>query len=109
MYPHGYYGTDKMGRPVYIERLGKIEVGHLLEATDLESFLLYYVQEYERCNSVHNLNGDCNGNLNCGLQNAVLELRMPACSVAMGGKPIHDSLTILDLQGLGESTMHIIN
>eukprot|EP00916_Digyalum_oweni_P011520 GHVL01019188.1.p1 GENE.GHVL01019188.1~~GHVL01019188.1.p1 ORF type:complete len:506 (+),score=58.81 GHVL01019188.1:40-1557(+) len=79
MYPHGYYGTDKMGRPVYIERLGKIEVGHLLEATDLESFLLYYVQEYER----------------------LLELRMPACSVAMGGKPIHDSLTILDLQGLG--------
>eukprot|EP01066_Platyproteum_vivax_P000168 Platyproteum_vivax@DN10190_c0_g1_i1.p1 len=76
-YPHGYYGTDKLGRPIYIERIGKINVDDLLALTSIDVFSKYYCEEYER----------------------LLSLRMPACSLAYG-KRVETSLAIMDMTGL---------
>ncbi|CEM11680.1 unnamed protein product [Vitrella brassicaformis CCMP3155] len=77
-YPHGYHGVAKDGRPIYVERIGSIDVASLLENCNFERLLEYWVQDYEK----------------------LLEVRFPACSVK-SGKRISQSLTVLDLSGLG--------
>lgn len=75
-YPHGYFKTDKEGRPIYIERIGNLQLQQLFKVTTQERLIKYYIQSYERL--VHEI--------------------LPACSKA-AGRRVDQSFTILDLKG----------
>ena len=38
VYPRGYYGVDKIGRPVYIDCAGRLKVKELTEIITEEKF-----------------------------------------------------------------------
>ncbi|KAA8521389.1 hypothetical protein F0562_012049 [Nyssa sinensis] len=59
-YPHGFHGVDRHGRPIYIERIGMVDLNALLQVTTIDRFVKYHVSEQEK----------------------TLNWRYPACSVA---------------------------
>jgi len=77
-YPHGYFRTDKLGRPIYIERIGLLKFEQLVKVIPLEKLQMYFVQSYERL--IHEI--------------------FPACSKA-AGKRVEQTCYIIDLKGAG--------
>ncbi|RHZ67557.1 SEC14 family lipid-binding protein [Aspergillus thermomutatus] len=77
-YPQYYHKTDKDGRPVYIEKLGKIDLNAMYKITTAERMLQNLVCEYEKLS----------------------DPRLPACS-RKAGKLLETCCTIMDLKGVG--------
>ncbi|KAJ5132690.1 Sec14 cytosolic factor [Penicillium atrosanguineum] len=77
-YPQYYHKTDKDGRPVYIEKLGKIDLNAMYKITSGERMLQNLVCEYEK----------------------LADPRLPACS-RKAGKLLETCCTIMDLKGVG--------
>ncbi|KAE8341112.1 hypothetical protein BDV24DRAFT_58099 [Aspergillus arachidicola] len=77
-YPQYYHKTDKDGRPVYIEKLGKIDLNAMYKITSAERMLQNLVTEYEK----------------------LADPRLPACS-RKAGKLLETCCTIMDLKGVG--------
>lgn len=81
-YPQFYHKTDKDGRPLYIEKLGKIDLAKLRTITTDERMLESLVVEYEK----------------------LADPRLPACS-RKSGYLLETCCTIFDAKGVGLSNV----
>ncbi|KAI9827630.1 MAG: cytosolic factor, phosphatidylinositol/phosphatidylcholine transfer protein [Sarea resinae] len=79
-YPQYYHKTDKDGRPVYIEQLGKVDLNAMYKITTSDRMLQNLVVEYEK----------------------LTDPRLPACS-RKSGTLLETCCTIMDLKGVGIS------
>ncbi|KAG6497837.1 hypothetical protein ZIOFF_045743 [Zingiber officinale] len=77
-YPHGYHGVDKYGRPLYIERIGLVDLNAFFNITTFDRYVKYHIYEQEK----------------------TMNLRYPACSLAVK-RHIASTTAILDVKGLG--------
>ncbi|WWD17552.1 hypothetical protein CI109_101993 [Kwoniella shandongensis] len=82
-YPQFYHKTDKEGRPLYIEQLGKLDINKLYALTTQDRQLKHLVSEYEK----------------------FLGERCQACSKQVGHL-VETSCTILDLYNAGISSFY---
>ncbi|KAL4810390.1 putative phosphatidylinositol transporter [Aspergillus unguis] len=76
-YPQYYHKTDKDGRPVYIEKLGDIDLTAMSKITNDDRMLKNLVTEYEK----------------------LADPRLPACS-RKAGKLLETCCSIIDLKGV---------
>ena len=76
-YRQGYHRTDKMGRPIYIEKLEGVSYERLIAISSEERVMKKTIQEYEK----------------------LMKIKFPACSL-MAGRHIDQSFSILDVGGI---------
>lgn len=76
MYKHGYHGTDREGRPFYIDSPCGFNIDELLLVISKDELYQYYVREYEK----------------------LIHVRFPASSAAAGHR-IEQSFSLLDVDG----------
>jgi len=76
-YPHLWFRTDKLGRPVFYERLGKLSFDKLTKEVSTERLELHFIQDYER----------------------LLNDMFPACTKAKG-ELVTNTCYIMDLKGV---------
>jgi len=81
-YPHLYFRTDKLGRPIYIERIGKVNFDKLTKILPLERAEQHFIQDYER----------------------LLNQIFPACSEAKGER-VCNTCYIMDMKGAASKMM----
>ncbi|KAL9246830.1 hypothetical protein vseg_020321 [Gypsophila vaccaria] len=81
-YPHGFHGVDKFGRPIYIERMGMLNIEALLKVTTNERLVKHHVYEQEK----------------------TARIRFPACTIA-ASKQIASTTAIIDVKGLGATSL----
>ncbi|KAG2483050.1 hypothetical protein HYH03_018079 [Edaphochlamys debaryana] len=77
VYPHFTFNTDRFGRPVYIELLGRTDAGALFDTISMERLVRYHIWTWER----------------------YLRLYLPACSEAAGHQ-VCTTTVVIDLAGL---------
>lgn len=80
LWQFGYHHTDRNGRPLYIDRIGKCDVHKMLEVISIEEFLDWHIFQWEEC----------------------LNEYFPACSIA-NQTCIEQNCSIVDLDGLQTS------
>ncbi|GAB5367162.1 hypothetical protein AAMO2058_001205900 [Amorphochlora amoebiformis] len=74
-YPKGYYGTDKEGRPLYVESIGAVKIQELEKTTTLARLVTAHAHETDRLANV--IIPWCQRNLNSTVSGitAVMDLR----------------------------------
>ncbi|KAK6947584.1 CRAL-TRIO lipid binding domain [Dillenia turbinata] len=77
-YPHGFHGVDRYGRPVYIERIGMLNLDAFLQVTSIDRFVKHHVSEQER----------------------TMKTRYPACSLA-AKRHVASTTSVIDVKGVG--------
>lgn len=75
IYPSFFHKLDKLGRPIYIELAGRINVGKMFEISSPERLLLMNLQHQER----------------------ILNQILPSCSKALG-RNVHQLFSLVDLR-----------
>ncbi|KAJ3346096.1 cytosolic factor, phosphatidylinositol/phosphatidylcholine transfer protein [Entophlyctis luteolus] len=80
-YPRWYHKVDKLGRPVYIEQLGMLDLQRLFSVSSEERMQRNHVHEYER----------------------LIKYRLAACSIKFG-RHFEQSTVIMDLKNVALST-----
>ena len=81
-YPHAWFRTDKLGRPMFIERPGKVVLDKLNKVMTNERLEQHFIHDYER------------------LMNEIF----PACS-KVRGEVISNTCYIMDLKGVSARMM----
>ncbi|CAD6220090.1 unnamed protein product [Miscanthus lutarioriparius] len=77
-YPHGFHGVDRFGRPLYIERVGLVDLSKLMQVTSIDRYVKYHISEQEK----------------------TISLRYPVCSL-VAKRHIASTTAIFDVKGLG--------
>lgn len=77
-YPQGYHGVDREGRPIFINKPGRLDLKRVLQVTTPDRVLRSHIQQYEY----------------------LMREILPACSRLYGHRVI-DTFNIMDVKGLG--------